>query len=121
MVLKYRWMQRKDLLKVSNKKDFNELLSKTKVIANVVELDDEILGWVVYRLCKDKLKIIRIAFKDDKTMEFIIENIRKTKNKQIQAAVSEYDLRLQVLLRKFGFKAIEVKKVNQIDFYIFVG
>jgi hypothetical protein len=130
MVLRYRWMQKKDLQKVAKsskdptevRNSFKSLLNQTKTVANVAELDDEILGWVVYRLDKDKLKIVKIAFKDDRTVEFIIENMRnRAKNKSIQVDVSEYDLRLQLLLKKFSFTVVKTKKINESDFYTFVG
>lgn len=116
--MKYRWMQKKDLKKINNK-DFISLLKQTKTIANVVELDEEILGWVGYRIGKI-IRIIKIAFKDENVFDFIIQNIRQ-KNKTIQIIVSEYDIKLQINLKKNGFIASGTKKIDQVDFYIFEG
>ena len=76
MGLKYRWMQKEDLNKIGSESNFIALLKGTKTIANVVESDGDILGWVVYKI-EDKIKIIRIAFDEDNTASFILKTIKK--------------------------------------------
>jgi hypothetical protein len=121
MGLKYRWMQKKDLDKVSEtKKDFEILLNNNRTVANVVEFEDSILGYIIYKILKDKIKVIKVVFSNDDILDFIIEKIKK-KSKLIEMPASEYDLDLHLLLKSKNFLATRIEK-NQDqdeDFYIF--
>lgn len=121
MGLKYRWMQKKDLEKINNKSDLVGLLKSSRIIANVVESEEEILGWIVYKLLEDKIKIAKISFTNEEIANEILEClIAKNSEKQIEVAVSEYDLKFQLILKENNFLAKQIKKINQSDFYIFV-
>jgi hypothetical protein len=122
MGLKYRWMQKKDLEKLGNKsEDFVSLLKSNRTVANVAEAEGEILGWVVYKILNDKIKILKIGFRNDNTVDFIMKQLFNKKDKKpIEILVSEYDLKMQITLRKTGFLAIEIKKTSCGDFYKFI-
>lgn len=119
--LKYRWMQLRDLDKIAHDcEDIVDLLSCKDVVARVVELDEKISGWIIYRIFKNKIKISKIAFSNDEVARFIIENLKTKKQKNIQITVSEYDLRMQIILKKLGFLFENSIKVNNIDYYKFI-
>lgn len=121
MGLKYRWMQKKDLDKIKNRKDLVDLLKSNRTIANVVESNEEILGWIVYELLNNKITIAKISFTNEEIADEILECLTtKHPEKTTEVAVSEYDLRFQLILKRNNFLAKQVKKVNQSDFYIFV-
>lgn len=121
MGLKYRWMQKKDLEKISNKKDLVGLLKSDRIIANVVEYNEEILGWIVYKLSDNKITIAKISFANEEVANEIMEClIKKSSEKQIEVIVSEYDLKFHLILKQNDFIAKGIKKMNQSDFYIFV-
>jgi hypothetical protein len=96
-------------------------LKGLKTIANVVESDGDILGWVVYKI-EDKIKIIRIAFDDDKTASFIFKTIKKKfPSKPIHITVSDRDLKMHLLLKSENFIAFDVKRSDEFDLYSFAS
>ena len=120
--LKYRWMQLKDLdlIKTNDTDELLNLLSCRDVIARVVELENKISGWVVYRISKGKIKICKIAFFNDEIVRFIIDNLKTKKQKIIEINVSEYDLKMQLILKNLGFLFKNSKKINNMDYYKFM-
>ena len=76
MGLKYRWMQKKDLDKVEDKENFEILLKNNRTIANVVEFEDSIKGYIIYKLFKDKIEIIKLYFSNNEIFEFIFQCIK---------------------------------------------
>ena len=103
--MKYRWMQKKDFdfikNKVESKQDFVSVFINKKVIAHIVEYNNDILGWIVYKIYKNKIKIIKLGFKNEEIFDFIIKKI-SSKN-HIEVSVSEYDLKTHLLLKNSGF------------------
>ena len=121
MGLKYRWMQKEDLNKIGSESNFIALLKGTKTIANVVESDGDILGWVVYKI-EDKIKIIRIAFDEDNTASFILKTIKKKfPSKPIHITVSDRDLKMHLLLKSENFIAFDITRSQEFDLYSFVS
>ena len=121
MGLKYRWMQKKDLAKIKNKKEILALLDNSKIIANVVESNEEVLGWIVYKSLEKKVKIAKISFTNEEIADEILDYlINKNLEKQIEVVVSEYDLKFQLILKSNNFTATKIKKIQNSDFYIFV-
>jgi len=121
--LKYRWMKLKDLDKIESKDNSDELLnllSCRDIIARVVELEGEISGWVVYRVSKNKIRISKIAFGSNEIAEFIINNLKSKNKKFIEISISEYDLKMQLILKNLGFLFKDSKKINNIDYYKFM-
>jgi hypothetical protein len=113
-------MQKKDLDKISNKEDLLFLLKNNKIIANVVESNEEVLGWIVYKSLEKKVRIAKMSFTNEEIANEIIDYlINKNPNKKIEVAVSEYDLRFQLILKQNNFIAKEIKKIQDSDFYIF--
>ena len=121
MGLKYRWMQKEDLNKIGNENNFTSLLKGSRTIANVVESDGDILGWVVYKI-EDKIKIIRIAFDEDDTARFIFNTMKKKfPSKPILITVSDRDLKMHLLLKDENFIAFDVKRSEEFDLYSFTS
>jgi len=128
MVINYRWMQEKDLSKINNDK-IKFYLKKPNVIANVLEVEEDsqqqnLLGIIVYRITRKKAKIIKLSFIDNEAAEFMLAKTlarSSSSNKFVEILVSEYDLRLQCILRRMDFSIKEIKKFGQIDFYKFIG
>lgn len=120
--LKYRWMQKKDLDKLGRRgEDFVSLLKGNRTVANVAEEEGEILGWIVYKILQDNIKILKIGFYNDKAIDFIMNQLlKKTNEKSIEITISEYDLKMQLVLKKLSFLATETKKIDGKDFYKFV-
>lgn len=120
--MKYRWMQKKDFdfikNKVESKQDFVSVFINKKVIAHIVEYNNDILGWIVYKIYKNKIKIIKLGFKNEEIFDFIIKKI-SSKN-HIEVSVSEYDLKTHLLLKNSGFFVEKTTKQNEIYLYNFV-
>lgn len=104
--------------KVETMQNLVSIFDNKKIIANIVEQNDNIIGWVVYKLHKENIKIIKLGFKNEEIFDFIIEKISSKKN--VQIAVSEYDLGTQILLKNSGFFAANIVKSNDIYFYNFI-
>lgn len=114
-------MQKKDLAKIKNKKEILALLDNSKIIANVVESNEEVLGWVVYKSLEKKVKIAKISFTNEEIANEILDYlINKNLEKEIEVVVSEYDLKFQLILKSNNFIANKIKKIQDSDFYIFV-
>ena len=128
MVINYRWMQEKDLSKINNDK-MKFYLQKPNIIANVLEVEEDsqqqsLLGIIVYRITRKKAKIIKLSFVDNDAAEFMLSRIlaqSSSSKRFVEVLVSEYDLRLQCILRRMDFFAKEIKKFGQTDFYKFIG
>lgn len=126
--MNYRWMQEKDLNKIKNDR-IKFHLQKPNVVANVLEVEEDsqqqsLLGIIVYRVTSKKLKIIKLYFVDNDAAEFMLSKTlarSSLSNKFVEILVSEYDLRLQCILRRMNFFAKEIKKFGQTDFYKFIG
>lgn len=121
MKLKYRWMQRKDFnfIKKNSNSNFSSLFRNKRIIANVVEKDEIIVGWVVYKLFKYKIKIVKLAFSNQEIFDFILSKLITKSINTIDISVSEYDLKMHLLLKNNDFKAVDAIKVNDIYFYKF--
>lgn len=120
--MKYRWMKKKDFdflrNKVGTMQNFISIFSNKKIIANIVEQNDNITGWVVYKLHEENVKIIRLGFKNEEIFDFIIKKISSKKN--VEIAISEYDSVMQSLLKNSGFFAANIIKSKDIYFYNFI-
>ncbi len=112
-------MQKKDLSKLDDYRSFKNLLKDSRTIANVVEVDDKILGYVVYEILNKKIKIMKISFLNNEIFDFIISKIKSKFNYLIEIAVCEYNLDFQLLLKDSNFIAKRIEKINQDNFYIF--
>lgn len=126
MVITYRWMQEKDLDKIDGDK-IKFYLKKPNVIANILEVEENLqqkslLGVIVYRKTKKKVKIIKLSFVDNDAAEFMLaKTLAKNSSKFVEILVSEYDLRSHCILQRMSFLAKEVVKYGEVDFYRFVG
>lgn len=123
MDVKYRWMQKKDLANMSekNRKEFINLIKNKNTVANIVESKNGISGWMVYKVYPEVVVISKIGFKNEEIAEFMINNLIDKKGKRIvEAKVSEYDLRMQIILKDLRFVAKEIITINQVDFYKFI-
>jgi len=121
MGLKYRWMQKNDFNKINSnsKLKLKKSLKNKKIIANIVEYKNNILGWIFYELNKSKeVKITNIAFSNKEVFNFILENLYN-KNKNIEICISEYDLKMQLILKESNFLFIESIKNKDAYYYKF--
>ena len=120
MELRYRWMQRKDFNFIRNNfsstKDFYHIFKNKKIIANVVEQDGNVVGWVAYRLFENNIKIVKFAFKNEQIFDFILSKLVLKSISNIDINISEYDLKMHLLLKNSEFKAISSIKVNDVYF-----
>jgi len=121
MGLKYRWTQKQDLKKIGLDKDKNikSLLKSHRTVANVVELENDILGFVIYNISKNNLDIISIYYDNKEAFDFIIDKITNKFNYPISIEVSEYNLDLHILLKSKNFLAKSIEKTAKEDFYKF--
>lgn len=113
-------MEKRDFDKINsnNKLDLKKSLKNKKVVANIVEWEDNIFGWIFYEIFNKKIKITKIAFVEKEILNFILENLFK-KNKTIEISISEYDLKMQLALKENGFLFVESIKNNDIYYYKF--
>jgi hypothetical protein len=116
-------MQRKDFNFIRNNfsstKDFYHIFKNKKIIANVVEQDGNVVGWVAYRLFENNIKIVKFAFKNEQIFDFILSKLVLKSISNIDINISEYDLKMHLLLKNSEFKAISSIKVNDVYFYKF--
>lgn len=123
MELRYRWMQRKDFNFIRNNfsstKDFDHIFKNKKIIANIVEQDGNVVGWIAYRLFENNIKIVKFVFKNEQIFDFILSKLVLKSISNIDIDISEYDLKMHLLLKNSEFKAVSSIKVNDVYFYKF--
>lgn len=120
--MKYRWMQKQDFNKVltlSKKKNLKNLLKNHKTIANVVEIENDVVGFIIYNINKNNIEIISIYYDNENVFNFIIEKITNKFAIPIVIDVSEYNLNLHLLLKNKNFLAKSINKINDTDHYRF--
>ncbi len=124
-----RWMIRRDLpsiISIENRcfsdpwkeEDFLSVLRLRNVIGMVCELENKIIGFVVYELNDNAMSIVTLAvdpdFQRKRFGTFIINKIKQKLSMQrrtlINCLVRESDLSSQLFLAKNGFKCIEILK-----------
>lgn len=142
MNLHIRWMIRRDMPEVLNiesrsfdypwtEQDFLNCLRQRNCIAHVAEYEDQILGFVVYKLSKSKITILNLATHPEFRRRGVASRIiQKMKNKLCQQRrrnldlhVSDDNLSMQLFLKQMGFLAKHIEpcfyKDHKKDAYYF--
>ena len=133
--LKVRWMKRDDLKSVMrmqkmsgefSKNHTQEFINKNNAICSVVEVEGNVVGFIFYEIDASSIEIdsliVDAAFRrrgiGTELLSKLIAKLNK-KRREIRFQVSEYDLPSHLLLKKCGFKAIEVIKNSGDCDYLF--
>lgn len=127
--INFRWLERFDVNEIENFcKDISSLikkLSSANTFGIVFENNNNIVGYLMYKSLKKKIKIINLVVHQDfrrskvgsKMMEYVFD---KQKEKDIEALVDEQNLPMQLFLKNHKFLATEIKKNNEANYYKFV-
>ena len=124
-----RWMIRKDLepvIDIENKvfefpwkeEDFVRCLRQRHCIGMVAEFDDEILGYMIYELFKEKLHVYNFAVhpKAQRTgvgkcmVDKLKGKLSHQRRYSVNLEIRESNLAAQLFFRKMGFRATCVLK-----------
>lgn len=122
-----RWMIRRDMAEVLeierksfefpwSEDDFIRCLRQRSCIGMVAELDDRVVGFMIYELHKSRLYILNFAVHPDhrwrhvgmQMVEKLIGKLSNQRRNRITLEVRETNLPAQVFFRKNGFRAISV-------------
>ena len=98
-----------------------QALRQRNCIGMVVEVNHEILGFMVYELYKARLRIVNIAVRKDARRAGIgtamvgrlIDKLSQTKRTEIELEVRETNLNAQLFFQSHGFRCVSV----QHDYY----
>ena len=135
-----RWMISRDLpqvlaIEVSRfanpltEREFSALLHEQQIIAMVAERDEEIVGFMIYRLCSGRLILLQIAVREDLILNGIgTQMVKKLRAKlsvgrrthvdivstggrtHIDIDIRETNLGGQLFLASCGFKATKIDR-----------
>lgn len=127
-----RWLVRSDMpevLDIENasfefpwrEEDFIRVLRQRNSIGKVIEYDDQVIGFVIYELHKNRLHILNIAVREDfrrrgagsALIKKLIGKLHAQRRNRIMLEVRETNLSAQMFFREAGFRAISVLR----DFY----
>ena len=127
-----RWMIRRDMPSVLaiekncfefawNEDDFIRCLRQRNCIGMVAEKDDEIVGFMIYELHKNRLHILNFAVHGDHRRTGVGESmcsklfgkLSHERRNRIMLEVRETNLEAQLFFKSLGFRAISVLR----DFY----
>ena len=127
-----RWMIRRDMSSVLRieedcfefawtEKDFIRCLRQRNCIGMVAEKDDEIVGFMIYELHKNRLHILNFAVHPDHRRHGVgnamcsklFGKLSHERRNRIMLEVRETNLEAQLFFKSLGFRAISVLR----DFY----
>ena len=130
--LHIRWMIRRDLptvleIEESNfefpwtEDDFLRCLRQRNCIGMVVELDDEIVGFMIYELHTNRLHILNFAVAESvmrrgigtALVDKLVSKLSPHRRNRIVLEVRETNLDAQLFFKSLGFRAISVLR----DYY----
>lgn len=102
-------------------------LHNRSVIGIVARRGDEIVGYMLYRLDKESLEVMRMAihpeFRKSGVGRAMIERLRNKlstqRRKYLVASVGERDLQSQLFFRACGFRVTEIWQFDEGDVYRF--
>ena len=138
-----RWMIRRDMSEVLaieadsfgeeawSEEDFHEILRQRNAIGMVVELGDQIAGYMVYEMHKNRLHVLNFAVSylfrregiGSKMVEKLKSKLRIGNRYAINLEINERNLKAQLFFRDHGFKCISVLKnfydFSTLDAYLF--
>ena len=124
-----RWMISRDMpqvlaIEVSRfanpltEREFSALLHEQQIIAMVAERGEEIVGFMIYRLCSGRLVLLQIAVREDLILNGIgTQMVKKLRAKlsagrrtHVDIDIRETNLGGQLFLASCGFKAIRIDR-----------
>ena len=127
-----RWMIRRDMpavLAIENQcfefawteEDFIRCLRQRNCIGMVAEKDDQVVGFMIYELHKNRLHILNFAVNVDHRrcgvghamFSKLLGKLSHERRNRIMLEVRETNLEAQLFFRESGFKAVSVLR----DFY----
>ncbi|RMF44408.1 MAG: ribosomal-protein-alanine N-acetyltransferase [Planctomycetota bacterium] len=127
-----RWMIRRDMPSVLSieeasfefpwsEEDFVHCLRQRHCIGMVAEIDDRVVGFMVYELHKNRLHLLNFAVAPDMRrrgvgqamVEKLVSKLSMDRRNRILLEVRETNLAAQLFFRSAGFRAISVLR----DFY----
>lgn len=121
-----RWMVRRDLAEVLqievnsqfawNEEDFLKALRQSNCIGMVTELEDRVVGFMIYELHKKKIHIINLGIDPQfyrhgigtQMIDKLLNKLCKFSRIAITAHIRESNLNAQLFFAAQGFRAIEV-------------
>ena len=134
MHAKARWMQPRhlpEILRIEracfespwDEEDFYWYLRRKSVVGMIVEIDDQIVGYMVYSKSKSRIELHNIAVEPTHRREGIGKMLIDkplSKLRTVEAVVRETNLAAQLFLRSMGFKAVTVlrKHHGEEDAYL---
>jgi ribosomal-protein-alanine N-acetyltransferase len=132
--LQIRWLIRRDMPKVLeierqsfefpwSEENFYWCLRQRNCIGMVAEIQDEVVGYMVYELHKSRLHIMNFAVSEEsrrqgigqKMMLRLIDKLSLQRRKEIVVEVRETNLDAQLFFQKAGFLAISVLRSRYED------
>lgn len=132
--LQIRWLIRRDMPKVLeiekqsfefpwSEENFYWCLRQRNCIGMVAEVDDEVVGYMVYELHKSRLHVMNFAvapaFRKQgigrKMILRLIDKLSLQRRKEIIVEVRETNLEAQLFYQKVGFYAISVMRQRYED------
>ncbi len=127
-----RWMIRRDMAEVLDiesqsfefpwsEDDFIRCLRQRNCIGMVAELDERLVGFMIYELHKTRLHILNFAVSEDATrrsvgqqmVDKLISKLSSQRRTRITLEVRETNLDAQLFFRDCGFRAVSVLR----DYY----
>ena len=127
-----RWMIRRDMkvvLEIENdvsrypwvEDDFIRCLRQRNCIGMVAESDEQVVGYMIYELHKDRLHVLAFAVRRDcqrqgvgrSMVAKLVTKLSDQRRKRIEIEVRESNLDAQLFFRSCGFSAVDVLR----DYY----
>ncbi|MDG2012080.1 MAG: ribosomal protein S18-alanine N-acetyltransferase [Pirellulaceae bacterium] len=127
-----RWMIRRDMPEVLQiesasfefpwlEDDFIRCLRQRNCIGMVAEYDDKVVGFMIYELHKNQLRVLNFAVRPDirkagigrQMIDKLIGKLTPQRRNRIILEVRETNLAAQLFFRKSGFRAVSVLR----DYY----
>lgn len=131
-----RWMIAKDLESTVSidgatsdspwsEEEFRTCLRQRNCIGMVAEQDEDILGYIVYELHKNRLVVVRMGFLPESMLngvgeamiEKLIGKLSHDKRRVLQVNINERDLATQLFLRDMGFIATPCGDEIQFEYF----
>jgi len=134
MKVHIRWMIRRDMPEILrieqssfefpwSEEDFVRCLRQRNCIGMVAEVDDRIVGFMIYELHKTRLHILNFAVEPGRRrlgigaqmVEKLINKLSQQRRHEIVLEVRETNLAAQLFFQNQGFRAIQVLRNHYHD------
>lgn len=129
-----RWMIRRDMPSILeiehdsfefpwNEEEFIQCLRQRNCIGMVAEIRDQVVGFMVYQLHKDRLHLLNLAVHPNlrragigrALIDKLIGKLATTPRTSVVVEVRETNIDAQLFFREFRFKAISVLQEHYFD------